>query len=189
MSDPLRPRGLQFTRLLCPWNSLGKYTGVGCHSLLQGIFPTQRLNPRLPHWRQILYHLSHWERPDDVCISVNLFVNMTFHFPPCVGYCLCVALWKTNFPYYVCIVTWHYQRKTTEGVFLWTVCSPVVLFFSVIRIIINIPENLALIFFCYHIESFVCFGKEQYKWVWDRPQMDCISDFLLSKMHLLQNLK
>ena len=32
-------------RLLCPWNSLGQNTGVGSHSLLQGIFPIQGLNP------------------------------------------------------------------------------------------------------------------------------------------------
>ena len=44
-------------RLLCPWNSPGKNTGVGC--LLQGILPTQRWNPGLLHCRQILYHLSH----------------------------------------------------------------------------------------------------------------------------------
>jgi hypothetical protein len=31
-------------RLLCPWDSPGKNTGVGCHALLQRIFPTQRLN-------------------------------------------------------------------------------------------------------------------------------------------------
>ena len=31
-------------RLLCPWNSSGKNTGVGCHFLLQGIFPTQGSN-------------------------------------------------------------------------------------------------------------------------------------------------
>ena len=36
-----------------------KNTGVGCHSLLQGILPKQRLNPGLLHWRQSLYHLSH----------------------------------------------------------------------------------------------------------------------------------
>ena len=35
MSDSLRPHGLQRTRLLCPWDSLGKNTGVGCHFLLQ----------------------------------------------------------------------------------------------------------------------------------------------------------
>ena len=40
-------------------DSPGKNTGVGCHALLQGIFPTQGLNPGLPHCRQILYHLSH----------------------------------------------------------------------------------------------------------------------------------
>ena len=33
--------------LLCPWNSLGKNTGVGCHVLLQGIFPTQGSNLQL----------------------------------------------------------------------------------------------------------------------------------------------
>ena len=33
----------------------------GLHSLLQGIFPTQGLNPGLPHCRQMLYHLSHQE--------------------------------------------------------------------------------------------------------------------------------
>ena len=39
-------------------DSPGKNTGVGCHILLQGIFPTQGSNPGLPHCRQILYHLS-----------------------------------------------------------------------------------------------------------------------------------
>ena len=39
--------------------SLGKNTGADCHALLQGIFPTQGSYPGLPHWRQILYRLSH----------------------------------------------------------------------------------------------------------------------------------
>ena len=60
VSDSLQPHGLQPTRLLCPWNSPGKNTGVGCCSLLQGIFLTQRLNPGLLHCRQILYCLSHF---------------------------------------------------------------------------------------------------------------------------------
>ena len=34
MSDSLRPYRLQPTRLLCPWDSPGKNTGVGCHALL-----------------------------------------------------------------------------------------------------------------------------------------------------------
>ena len=42
-----------------PWNSPGQNTGVGSLSLLQVIFPTQGLNPGLPHWGWILYQLSH----------------------------------------------------------------------------------------------------------------------------------
>ena len=45
------------------WNSPGKNAGVGSHSLLQGIFPTQGSNSALLHYRQILYCLSHQERP------------------------------------------------------------------------------------------------------------------------------
>ena len=50
----VRPCGLQFTRLLCSWDSPGKSTRVGCHALLQGIFTTQVLNPYLLcllHWQ------------------------------------------------------------------------------------------------------------------------------------------
>ena len=50
---------LKPTRLLCPWDSPGKNTGVGCHFLLQGMSPTQVSNPGLLHCRWILYHLSH----------------------------------------------------------------------------------------------------------------------------------
>ena len=44
---------------LCPWDFPGNSTGVDCHFLLQGIFPTQGSNPGFPHCRQMLYHLSH----------------------------------------------------------------------------------------------------------------------------------
>ena len=40
-----------------------KNTGVGCHSLLQEIFLTHGLNPGLPHYRQMLYRLSHQGSP------------------------------------------------------------------------------------------------------------------------------
>ena len=79
----------------CPWNSPGRNTGVGCHSLLQGIFLNQRLNPGLLHSRQILYHLSHQGSPWYiyfqryslcVCFSISgillymLFCNLPFYF-------------------------------------------------------------------------------------------------------------
>ena len=50
-------------RLLCPWNSPGRNTGVGSHSLLQGIFSTQGLNPELLHCRHIPYDLTHQGSP------------------------------------------------------------------------------------------------------------------------------
>ena len=58
MSDSLRPHGLY-----SPWNSPGQNTGVGSHSFLQGIFPTQGSNPGLLHCRWILYQLSHRGHP------------------------------------------------------------------------------------------------------------------------------
>ena len=54
----LWPSELQPARLLCPWNSPSKNTGVGSYSFLQGIFLTPGLNPGLLHCRQILNHLS-----------------------------------------------------------------------------------------------------------------------------------
>ena len=63
VSDSLRPHGLYLARLLCPWDYPSKNTRVGCHFLLQGVFPIQGLNPcllQLPYCRQILYLLSHY---------------------------------------------------------------------------------------------------------------------------------
>ena len=64
MSGSWWPHGLQPTRLLCPWDSPGKKTRVVSHSVLQGISPTQRLNPGLLHCRRVLYHLSHQWSPN-----------------------------------------------------------------------------------------------------------------------------
>ena len=54
MSDSLQPYGPQPARLLCPWDFSCKNTGVDCHALLQGIFPTQGQNP-------CLLSLLHWQ--------------------------------------------------------------------------------------------------------------------------------
>ena len=50
----LWPHRLQRPRLRCPWDSPGKNTGVGCHFLLQGIFPTQESN-------LCLFYSWHWQ--------------------------------------------------------------------------------------------------------------------------------
>ena len=56
MSESLRLHRQLPTRLLCPWDSPDKNTGVGNHGLLQGIFPTQGSNLGLLPCRWILYH-------------------------------------------------------------------------------------------------------------------------------------
>ena len=59
MSNFLWTHGLGHARLLSPWDFPSNNTGVGCHALLQGILPSQGLNPGLLHFRQIAYHLNH----------------------------------------------------------------------------------------------------------------------------------
>ena len=66
MSDSLQSHGLQPARLLCSWDSSAENTGVGCHFLLQGIFPTQGSNPCLwclLHWQTNSLPLSHLGSP------------------------------------------------------------------------------------------------------------------------------
>ena len=70
-------------KLLCPWNFPDKNTGVGSHSLLQGIFPTQGSNPGLLHCRQTLYHvkpprLTHF----NIAMHNALGVTSRFHKAP-----------------------------------------------------------------------------------------------------------
>ena len=61
VSDSLRPNGPQPSKLLCPWDFPGTNTGVGCHALLQEIFPTQGSNLCLLHWSGDSSHsLQHW---------------------------------------------------------------------------------------------------------------------------------
>ena len=72
VSDSLRPHRLQPARTLCPWDSPGKNSGVGCHGLLQ-IFPAQGWNQGLLCCRQILYCLSYRKSKKNLsgCFSHN----------------------------------------------------------------------------------------------------------------------
>ena len=49
--NSVQPYGVQPARFLCPWDSLGRSTGVGCHAGLLGIFLTQGSNPGLLYCR------------------------------------------------------------------------------------------------------------------------------------------
>ena len=70
LSDSLRPHGLEPIRLLSPWDFPGDSAGVDCHFLLQGIFPTQELNPGVPHCRQMLYLWATREAPRRVGLTL-----------------------------------------------------------------------------------------------------------------------
>ena len=76
MSNSFRPHEPQPTRLLCPWNSPGKNSGVTCHSLVQGIISTQGLNLGLLHCGQILYNLSHQGSP-----NICGYLHFWLHYP------------------------------------------------------------------------------------------------------------
>ena len=72
MSDSLQLRGLESTRLLCPWGSPGTNTRAGCHALLQEIFQPQGSNPSLlsPELADRFFTTSDiWEAPSPQYIS------------------------------------------------------------------------------------------------------------------------
>ena len=71
-----------------------KNTGVGSHSLLQGIFPTQGSNPGLPHCRQILYQLSHKGSPSGKEPTRQCRRRMKQGFSPWVGKSLWRRVWQ-----------------------------------------------------------------------------------------------
>ena len=101
MSDSLRPHGVEPTRLLCPLNFPGKNTGVGCHFLLQQIFPTQGLNLHHLHCRLILYHWATKEVPRVVCFPSTFLENL--------GACL----WST--PWEQAVWPWALPSVPTQG--------------------------------------------------------------------------
>ena len=63
---------------LSPWDSSGKKSGVGCHSPLQGLFPSQGLNPGLLHCMWVLYHLNQHRSPS-ACHSATGRLGFNWH--------------------------------------------------------------------------------------------------------------
>ena len=72
MSNTLWPHGLYPTRLLCPWDFPGKNTGVDYHFFLQGIIPTQGLNPHFLHWQVDSLPLSQLGSPSDSWYNADI---------------------------------------------------------------------------------------------------------------------
>ena len=63
------------TRLLCPWDFPGKNTGVGCHFLLQGIFPAQGLSMHLMRWQVDSLPLNQLGSPSWFLLHVFKLLN------------------------------------------------------------------------------------------------------------------
>ena len=77
------------TSLLCPWDSPGRNTGVGCHVLLQGIFLTQRSNPESPALQADSLLLSHQKVKVKSLSRVRLFLTpwtVAYQVPPSMGF-------------------------------------------------------------------------------------------------------
>ena len=73
------PPGLQPAELLCLWNSISKNTGVGCHFLLQGIFPTQGLNPcffGLLYWQEYSLPAVPTRKPESLPATNKKFLHV-----------------------------------------------------------------------------------------------------------------
>ena len=90
VSNSLRSHGLNR-----PWNSPGQNTGVGSLSLLQGIFPTQGLNPGLPYCRRILYQLSH--KGSTLLVTYLTYSIVCMFIPSSIGHFLNYLLIFKNF--------------------------------------------------------------------------------------------
>ena len=103
VSDSLRSHGLQPARLLCPWDSLGQNTGVGCHFLLQGIFLTQRLNPGLLcllNWQESSLTLG---SPRTCRLCYLLLLNYKY---------FCFQRWPTSILRYLNLLAFKWDSET-----------------------------------------------------------------------------
>ena len=98
VSDSLQLHGIQSTRLLCPWNSPGKNTGVGCHSLLPGVkghFKSSQTS--LEHLKCNIAVLEPLLNPS---INSNLFLSPSFHSSQWCWHKFCQSYFKNMFRFY-----------------------------------------------------------------------------------------
>ena len=108
----LDPHGLQPPRLLCPWDSPGKNTGVGCHALLQGIFLTQGPNRSLmPPALAGGFFTTTWEFTwglKDTFESLKKSITRRYFSASIIN----IHYWETHTPRHWCC------KKESHGLFL-----------------------------------------------------------------------
>ena len=105
LCDPIDCSPPEPTGFLSPWDFPSKNTGIGRHSLLQGLLPTQGLNPYLLHRKQILYRLSHQgsstcmymlEKCFPFCIKTRIRIFIAIKFKMHKKEKLQGTVWRTN---------------------------------------------------------------------------------------------
>ena len=158
--------GLHPTRLLCPWDFPGNDTAVGCHFLLQGIFPTQGLSPGLLHCRQILYLLSYKGSP-------NYFRNR-------------YKLWNYNYHLFADPFQSHYtERNQTQR----STC--VCVWFHLYRILANANQSVLKREYWSAVARGWSKGKDELHrrkptgGDWHILYLDCVGNFII--MSVCQN--
>ena len=102
-------------------DSPGKNTGVGCHALLQGIFPTQGLNPDLPWGRWILYPLSYKGTPTTAMVGIVIMKYWYKH-----QLCRTAGVIKSGASLFNTLIrsTCYHVRKTPNLSLLLVSCTP-----------------------------------------------------------------
>ena len=101
MSNSLQPQRNP-TRLLCPWKFPGKYSGVGCHFLLQGIFLTQGIKPKSP---ELSGRFSTTELPG------KPIIHLRFFYPKLISPILCFPAQDS--------------QSSVESSYLWSKMIPI----------------------------------------------------------------
>ena len=111
MSNSLQPMDCSLPGSSVHRDFLGKNTGVGSCSFLQGFFPTQGLNTGLQHCRWIIYHLSHQGSPCSSLGSFNIYLG--FSGGSAIKYLL--AMQKVGFDPWVRKIPWRRKWQPTPA--------------------------------------------------------------------------
>ena len=113
VSDSLWSHGLYPARLLCPWDFPGKDTAVGCHSLLQGIFPIQESHPVSPAWQADSLPLSHLGSPKLKVLHLYFSTHYNSEIFCCLNECNLLVLYpEIEFStYFLCFFTFEGNKE------------------------------------------------------------------------------
>ena len=101
MFDYLQPHGLEPTSLLCPWNSPGRNTGVGCHSLLQYICVYIYM-----HVYMCVYIYTYIYIHIYTHVYIHIYTYTYIHIHIYIHMCACICIYVCTYKC-MCVYTQH----------------------------------------------------------------------------------